>query len=1019
MKAFSFFMFIMVSTTIFGQLNLDGVKFYGENNSPAFGEVGPRITIDADGNLYTGATFNNIFEKDGYVHNTKGGYDFVVQKESPDGTVLWSYHFGNTGSAKLYGLTLDSKGNLYLYGTIFGSLDCDPDPVNTKNISSGSMNDKCYLIKLDKEGKFLWASTYGASSWNIWPDGLTFDEGENPVLYGSFLNTISAGSFQLSTPIYLGYGAKFNAANGAVVYLRKYADMNIGGAMKAAINKKTGSIYIFTEFSATIDIDPGPPTKYITAKGKNDMYLSVYDKSGKFVKLIPFKGFNFQELPLKMFIDTEDNIYLLWRKYLNDASTTYETILQKYTKELGALLWSKVFTAEDVYNFELLDPNTIFVNGGYKGSFTYQPSQNTYKITGNGNGFIGKIDSKGKLYHKFDIKTSGVVYPFRLAFHPTKKEFAISGQLLHGAYFDPQNTSIIQSGNSTLKAFTAKYTDLCSAVKQQEKTIACNQYFFKDTLLKASAKYQTFSPDNKGCIIEYNLDLTIDSLSYNTLTDFDSIYLSSPIANTFSLYDCDLKSIVGSAAKNIEPPYSGLFSLIVKNKSCIDTSECYQWPGKEKFGKNDQYFMGKAIAINDNDHFAVSVKDKGQYAIQLYSNKNGNHQFIQSITCEEIGCDSIFDYIEMKGNWLAFSHSSSNRSSPKYLSIYKFNGDKYLHHTDLSSTDIGGSKSFGQKIVINGDFMVISDPLYNSPSGTVNKGAVALFKLIDNEWKFLSLITNSDEVNDGFGTDIAMSGSFIFISAPNRVIGNYKGVITIYKIEPNSNQVTLFNRIINKNGYVFFGTAIAASGSRFYISAFNGVQRYEYINEEWKYKDDKRFYFIGYAFINKLIAVDSNLLVSIGDEAHKKINKIIHCTVNQNLITEKNIYSLDRDSFGYNMAMNPSTIVISSPYEKIIHEDAGRIYFYNIGSAGPTSVIETKDEDFISNLSVYPNPADDYLYIPAGCESCDATIYDFSGKVITTFKGLSADISALPSGLYFLMVNGKGTSHKKGSFIKL
>ena len=72
-------------------------------------------------------------------------------------------------------------------------------------------------------------------------------------------------------------------------------------------------------------------------------------------------------------------------------------------------------------------------------------------------------------------------------------------------------------------------------------------------------------------------------------------------------------------------------------------------------------------------------------------------------------------------------------------------------------------------------------------------------------------------------------------------------------------------------------------------------------------------------------------------------------------------------------------------------------------------------DEWLSAMVVYPNPVEDVLHLRHAITDFDLTIYNVHGTVRRSFKSqsnsLSADLSDLPAGVYFVKIqNPMGTA---------
>ena len=85
-------------------------------------------------------------------------------------------------------------------------------------------------------------------------------------------------------------------------------------------------------------------------------------------------------------------------------------------------------------------------------------------------------------------------------------------------------------------------------------------------------------------------------------------------------------------------------------------------------------------------------------------------------------------------------------------------------------------------------------------------------------------------------------------------------------------------------------------------------------------------------------------------------------------------------------------------------EEISELYAY-----APTGIGDVSAKEY---LSVYPNPASDFIHIETENKVIEASIYNLAGqKVISSFNETKIDVSSLTGGLYFLEVE---TSNSRG-----
>ncbi len=118
-------------------------RFFGGSGD----DYGYGIALDSSGNAYvTGSTTSTDFPD--VTGNNAGGMDAFVSKWTSSGNMAWSILVGGSGDDVGRGITVDSRGDIYITGT-------------TAQTNLGSGDD--FVAKLSGDGKLLWSTLLGGS----------------------------------------------------------------------------------------------------------------------------------------------------------------------------------------------------------------------------------------------------------------------------------------------------------------------------------------------------------------------------------------------------------------------------------------------------------------------------------------------------------------------------------------------------------------------------------------------------------------------------------------------------------------------------------------------------------------------------------------------------------------------------------------------------------------------------------------------------------------------------------------
>ena len=147
------------------QANFEWAKSFGGTST----DQGYSIALDSSGNVYTTGRFQGTadFDPGAGTNNltAQGDYDVFIQKLDPSGNFLWAKSFGGTSYDVGYSIALDASGNIYTTGLFGGTVDFDPG-AGTNNLTAQG-NFDVFIQKLDPSGNFLWAKSFGGTSYDV------------------------------------------------------------------------------------------------------------------------------------------------------------------------------------------------------------------------------------------------------------------------------------------------------------------------------------------------------------------------------------------------------------------------------------------------------------------------------------------------------------------------------------------------------------------------------------------------------------------------------------------------------------------------------------------------------------------------------------------------------------------------------------------------------------------------------------------------------------------------------------
>ncbi len=181
----------------------------------------------------------------------------------------------------------DSSGNVFFAASFKGEADVEPGPgtllLQSNTFLGIPVQDTC-IVKFDPVGQRVYGFAIGNKSTN-WLHDLIVDSAGNAILLGSYDGTIdldpSPNTFELD-PVIADQQSTFIAKyspSGAFIWggAISSGDSFVHGVIDAADN-----LYLTTEFTGTVDLDPGPGTEFLSSPEKST-YILKLDSNGNFV----------------------------------------------------------------------------------------------------------------------------------------------------------------------------------------------------------------------------------------------------------------------------------------------------------------------------------------------------------------------------------------------------------------------------------------------------------------------------------------------------------------------------------------------------------------------------------------------------------------------------------------------------------------------------------------------------------------------------------------------------------------
>lgn len=258
-----------------------------------FGDVtsadkGFSVALDLLGNVYTTGFFNGTvdFDPGVGVDNliANNSYSTFILKLDALGNYIWAKSVGGTSSTNGRSIAVDAQGNSYTCGSFYGTTDFNPDPLAFDSITTvgGGSQPDVFVSKLDSNGMFLWAKTWGGSA-NDWGKSITLDAFGGVYTAGNFRGTTDFNPDSIDTFELTGRGlddifvSKIDTAGNFVWAKKMGSHMNDAGNSVAV--DTFGNVYTTGSFTETADFDPGAGVTNLIFAGNSDIFVHKMDQN--------------------------------------------------------------------------------------------------------------------------------------------------------------------------------------------------------------------------------------------------------------------------------------------------------------------------------------------------------------------------------------------------------------------------------------------------------------------------------------------------------------------------------------------------------------------------------------------------------------------------------------------------------------------------------------------------------------------------------------------------------------------
>ncbi|MCF0206798.1 MAG: SBBP repeat-containing protein, partial [Bacteroidales bacterium] len=134
------------------RIDYSWVKAFGNADNDVVSDV----AVDNLGNIYITGTFSSSLDIYGNSISSLGETDFYVAKFLPEGSLVWLKSCGSAGEEQANAIAVDGNGNVYVAGLSSDNTSFGENAFPSRGGLDG------FLLKLDTDGNFIYARTFGS-----------------------------------------------------------------------------------------------------------------------------------------------------------------------------------------------------------------------------------------------------------------------------------------------------------------------------------------------------------------------------------------------------------------------------------------------------------------------------------------------------------------------------------------------------------------------------------------------------------------------------------------------------------------------------------------------------------------------------------------------------------------------------------------------------------------------------------------------------------------------------------------
>lgn len=246
------------------------------------------MASDRAGNIYVAGYFEAALDFDPGEgvdeHTSQGRNDAFLSKFDSDGNFIRVLTWGGTSFDSILGVESDSVGNIYITGNFGETIDLDPGEGVEEHSSNGDAD--VFVTKLDAEGNFIWARTWGGET-SDYASAISLDSSSNVIISGSFHSEtvdFDPGPGIDEHQTFAGYDVFITklTSDGEYIWTKTWGSYEDDSGPDVDVDG-SGNIYVAGTLEEPMDVNPGTGVKTLYSNGDSDGYLVKLDPEGAYL----------------------------------------------------------------------------------------------------------------------------------------------------------------------------------------------------------------------------------------------------------------------------------------------------------------------------------------------------------------------------------------------------------------------------------------------------------------------------------------------------------------------------------------------------------------------------------------------------------------------------------------------------------------------------------------------------------------------------------------------------------------